>query len=428
MTIAAADLYRTPNALAPHYSRFDVANRLLLTGHSHQAWPDRAFDGQMQAWLDAARYVDEKWEQAFARADRVRLGYARLLDDVGGSRGSITLAESTHELLVRLLSALPLRERPRLVTTTAEFHTIRRQLDRLEEEGIEIVRIDADPVPDLAARLAAAVDDRTAAILVSSVFFLSARIVPGLGEVMAACRRVGAELVVDVYHHLNVVPFSLRAEGLEEAYVVGGGYKYCQLGEGNAFLRVPRDCKLRPVITGWFSEFSAIATAGGQRATPYGTGADRFAGATYDPTSNYRAAAVFDFFDEHALPPTLLREVSQHQVGLLAAGFDALDLDPALVDRDRDVDLSEIGGFLALRSPRAGDLCAGLRERGVMADYRGDVLRLGPAPYLSDAQLEDAVAALGESAAAAGRSATLGRSATTLSGDAEVVDAGAARR
>jgi selenocysteine lyase/cysteine desulfurase len=428
MTITAADLYRTPNALAPHYSRFDVANRLLLTGHSHQAWPDRAFDGQMQAWLGAARYVDEKWEQAFARADRVRLGYARLLDDVGGSRGSITLAESTHELLVRLLSALPLRERPRLVTTTAEFHTIRRQLDRLEEEGIEIVRIDADPVPDLAARLAAAVDDRTAAILVSSVFFLSARIVPGLGEVMAACRRVGAELVVDVYHHLNVVPFSLRAEGLEEAYVVGGGYKYCQLGEGNAFLRVPRDCKLRPVITGWFSEFSAIATAGGQRATPYGTGADRFAGATYDPTSNYRAAAVFDFFDEHALPPTLLREVSQHQVGLLAAGFDALDLDPALVDRDRDVDLSEIGGFLALRSPRAGDLCAGLRERGVMADYRGDVLRLGPAPYLSDAQLEDAVAALGESAAAAGRSATLGRSATTLRGDAGVVDAGAARR
>jgi hypothetical protein len=74
-----ADLYRAPNALAPHYSRFDVSNRLLLTGHSHQAWPDRALDGQLQAWLDAARYVDEKWEHAFARADRVRLGYARRL-------------------------------------------------------------------------------------------------------------------------------------------------------------------------------------------------------------------------------------------------------------------------------------------------------------------------------------------------------------
>lgn len=392
-------------ALAPQYSRFDVANRLLLTGHSHQAWPDRAFEGQLQAWLDAARYVDEKWEQAFARAERVRRGYARLLDEsardgepFAGAAGSITLAESTHELLVRLLSALPLRERPRLVTTTAEFHTIRRQLERLEEEGIEVVRVEAEPVAELAPRLAAEVDDRTAAVLVSSVFFLSARIVPGLGEVMAACRRVGAELVVDVYHHLNVVPFSLRAEGLEDAYIVGGGYKYCQLGEGNAFLRVPADCKLRPVITGWFSEFSAIATAGGQRATPYGTGADRFAGATYDPTSNYRAAEVFDFFEEQGLTPALLREISQHQVGLLTARFDALDLDPALITRDRDVELAEIAGFLALRSPRAGELCALLRERGVMADYRGTVLRLGPAPYLSDSQLEDAIAALGGSA------------------------------
>jgi kynureninase len=32
----------------------------------------------------------------------------------------------------------------------------------------------------------------------------------------------------------------------------------------------------------------------------------------------------------------------------------------------------------------------------VLADARGDLLRLGPAPYLRDDQLRDAVAALGE--------------------------------
>jgi kynureninase len=73
-------LCASPNELAPHYDRFDVANRLLLTGHSHQAWPDVAFDAQLQAWTDAATYVDDKWEHAFARADRVRAGYARLLN------------------------------------------------------------------------------------------------------------------------------------------------------------------------------------------------------------------------------------------------------------------------------------------------------------------------------------------------------------
>ena len=135
-----ASLYASPNALAPHYSRFRVAERLLLTGHSHQAWPDCGFDGQTQAWLDAAQYADDKWEHAFAQADRVRAGFARLLGD---ERGDIALGANTHELIVRLLSALPLRQRPRLVTTDGEFHSIRRQLDRLEEEGLAIVRVPA---------------------------------------------------------------------------------------------------------------------------------------------------------------------------------------------------------------------------------------------------------------------------------------------
>ena len=35
---------------------------------------------------------------------------------------------------------------------------------------------------------------------------------------------------------------------------------------------------------------------------------------------------------------------------------------------------------------------------GVWTDARGEVLRLGPAPYLSDTQLQDAIALLGEAA------------------------------
>jgi kynureninase len=372
-----------------------VADRLLLTGHSHQAWPDRGFDAQAAAWLDAARYVDDKWDRAFAQADRVREGFARLLGDEGGG---IALGSSTHELLVRLLSALPLRVRPRLVTTDGEFHTIRRQLDRLAEEGLAVVRVSEVPLGSLAARLAAAVDDRTALVLVSAVFFDTGRIALGLAEVAAACRRHGANLLVDAYHALNVVPFSVKAADLGDAFVVGGGYKYCQLGEGNCFLRIPPETDLRPVVTGWFSEFTALAERQMPGKVPYGERGDAFAGATYDPTSHYRAAAVFQFFRERALTPELLREVSQHQVGVLAAAFDALDLDPETISRDRDVPLSEIGGFLALRSPAAISLARALRVRGVLTDARGEVLRLGPAPYLSDRQLGDAVGLLGEAA------------------------------
>ncbi len=393
-TPTLADLQRTPNALAPHYSRFRVADRLLLTGHSHQAWPDVGLAGQLEAWTDAAELADGKWARAEEKAERVRRGFARLLGD---RVGCIALGQNTHELVLRFLSALPLRERPRLVTTDGEFHTLRRQLDRLAEEGVlEVVKVSARPAAAVAERLAAATDDRTAAVLASSVLYADARRVPELGRVLERCRRVGAELLVDAYHHLDVVPFSLERDGLQDAFVVGGGYKYCQLGEGNCFLRVPPGREaMRPALTGWFSEFARLSEPA-PGAVPYGEGAARWAGATYDPTSHYRAARVFDFFETQGLTPEFLHEVSRHQVGLLAARFDALDLDPSAIGRDRSVPLEAVGGFLALRAPRAGALRERLRARGVLADHRGDLLRLGPAPYLSDAQLGAAMEALGE--------------------------------
>jgi len=385
-------LYASPNALAPSYSRFRVASRLLLTGHSHQAWPDRSRDGQLRAWDDAAEAVDAKWERAFAMAERVRRGFAGMLGDEGGA---YALGASTHELVVRFLSALPLAARGKLLTTDGEFHTLRRQLDRLSEEGIEVVKVPAHPASEVAERLARAVDDRTAAVLVSAVLFGSGAIVPGLDRVASAAERAGAALLVDVYHAANVLPFPLGELGLAGAYAVGGGYKYCQMGEGNCFLRVPEGVELRPVVTGWYAEFAALS-APPEGGVGYPPGAARWAGATYDPTSHYRAAAVLDFFAERGLGVGLLRAVSQHQVGLLIELFDALDLPEALVARDRALPLAETGGFLALTSPVAGDRSRRLAGRGVATDHRGDVLRLGPAPYLADDQLREAMAILGE--------------------------------
>jgi len=382
--------------LAEHYARFRVSDRTLLTGHSHQAWPDVAFEAQQQAWLDAAQQVDDKWALAEAQAQLVREGFASLLGD---RPANIALGQSTHELVTRWLSALPLRHRPRIVSTDGEFHSLRRQLDRLAEEGLTIVKLPARPVDTLAARLAAASDDRTACVMVSSVLFDTAEIVPDLGRVATACAAAGARLLVDAYHHLNVVPFDIGSLGLADAFVTGGGYKYCQLGEGNAFLRVPPDTRLRPVLTGWFAEFSELEQAGqgGGRAgaVRYGAGAAAFAGATYDPTSNYRAAAVFGFHRAQGLTPARLRAMSRHQVGLLESRFQRLDVDPRRA-RVEPMPDERRGGFLAIRTDRAQTLTRRLKQRGIWTDARGDILRLGPAPYMTDTQIEDAVAALGE--------------------------------
>ena len=383
-------------ALAEHYSRFRVSERLLLSGHSHQAWPDVAREGQLEAYDDAAREVDEKWPAAMAKAERVRDGFRLWLDDPDAE---IALGPNTHTLVIRFLSALDLRGRPRLVSTDGEFHTLRRQLGRFREAGLNVVQVPARPSATLAERLASEVDGRTAAVLVSAVLFEDSAVVGGLPELLGACRERGSELLVDAYHALG--PVRLTIGSLQDAWVVGGGYKYLQLGEGNCFLRLPPQAEeMRPVVTGWFAEFAELAADSRNREVGYGRGADRFAGSTYDPTSHYRAARVMDFFAEHDLTPETLPVSYREQVARLAEGFDALGLPDEVITRDREN--LDAGGFLALRAPDAEALQRGLAARGVLTDSRGFYLRLGPAPYLTDGQLDAAIEHLGSVARSVG--------------------------
>ena len=94
-------------------------------------------------------------------------------------------------------------------------------------------------------------DNKTSAVMISRVYFQSGLINPHLRDIAKICREHGVPLVIDDYHGTNVVPLSIRDEGLEDTFILIGGYKYLQWGEANCFLRFPKDCTLRPVITGW---------------------------------------------------------------------------------------------------------------------------------------------------------------------------------
>jgi len=337
--------------------------------------------------------VDDKWPAAFAAADAVRTYVATC---IGAEPAQIALAPNTHDLVVRWLSALPLLQRPKIVTTDAEFHSLRRQLARFGEAGLEIVQVPAAPACDVGWRLAQCIDARTSAVAISLVFYTTGEIAQGLRALADRCRELGAELLIDAYHALNVLPVDLFALGIEHAYVTGGGYKYMQLGEGNAFLRLPPECALRPLLTGWWAEWRQTGSTPGDGPVFYPDGPDRFAGATYDPTSHYRAAEVLDFFARESLTPEFLAEVNRHQRRLLTERFDALDLDPRRVRRDLGVGSDAATGFVSLIAPDATRISTQLRARGVGCDARGDRLRFGPAPYHCDTQLCDAIDQLGE--------------------------------
>jgi kynureninase len=373
--------------LRSHYTSFLRPGRVLLTGHSHQAWPDVARATLVECFDDAALHVDDKWGAAFAAADEVREALAATL---GGRARDYALDGNTHSLVTRFLSALPLARRRHLVSTAGEFHTLHRQLRRLAEEGVRVTFVDPAPVDTLAARLAAAVTADTAAVLCSSVLFETSSVVPGLGELAAHCRARAVPLLIDAYHHFVALPFERAALG-DEVFVLGGGYKYAQWGEGVCFLGVPPGCDLRPVLTGWFADFAHLADRRTDAPVQYGAdGADRFAGATYDPVSHYRARAVARFFAAQGLTPAALRERSLELTGQIFAWADRLGLDVATprVEARR-------GAFVSVRVPDAGAAAAALAAQGIHTDSRGDLLRLGPAPYTTTEEIDRAMEALG---------------------------------
>jgi len=388
------DLFSNKNKIAQFYSEFKVEDRILLTGHSHQAWPDCAFNGMKRYWIDSSEFVDNKWEFAFKKADRVRSGFAKL---TGTNSEEIVLGQNTHELLLRLLSSIDLVNRPKIITTDSEFHTARRQFDKLAEiRLIELIKLNAEPVESLSERISKIVDEKTSVVMVSKVFFNNANILENIEIIYKQCNLHGAYLILDVYHALNAIPFSVINEFIPNAFLIGGGYKYCQLGEGNCFLRIPPDCKLKPAITGWFSEFTALADKTKKYSVIYGEGHWAFAGSTYDPVSHYRACEVFDFFEEHNLIPEFLRQVSRIQIDFLASEFDSYDLPQHIIKRDTCLPLDKSGGFLVLKTEYANIITNKLHQRNILVDYRGNNLRLGPAPYLNKSQLSEGMATLAE--------------------------------
>jgi len=358
-----------------YFSRFDQAapGRLHFAAHSHHPWPDASFDGHAQAWADAARLADLKWDRVFGEiVPRAQAHIARQLS-LPDPR-AIAFAPSTHELLMRLLSCLP--QPVRVLTTDGEFHSFSRQMKRLEEEQLaRVTRVPVEPYADFAQRFAqAAQPGGFDLVYVSQVFYNTGFRVTDLRPLVAAVKDEKTLVVVDGYHGFMAVPTDLSALAARIFYIAGG-YKYAMAGEGTCFMHCPPGYALRPRDTGWFASFGTLAQAQSVAAVPYAGGGGRFLGATFDPTAVYRFVAVQDWLQSIGASVAAIRaHVENLQQRFLdqRRRTDALPgaelLPPADTPR---------GNFLVFRDPGAPHLHDRLIKAAAVVDCRDDRLRVG---------------------------------------------------
>jgi selenocysteine lyase/cysteine desulfurase len=371
------------------FSRSLTANpeRLHFAAHSHHLWPDASFDGQVEAWNDAARLADTKWDKVLDEVWPEAQGHVAA--ELGtGMADAIVFASSTHDFLVRLVTAAPRREPGplRVLTTDGEFHSARRQFARWAEAGwIALDQVAAEPFDDLSDRfLAAAQAGEHDFILVSQVLFGSGRIFDRIEELAALARPGGPWIVLDGYHAFMALDHPFSGPAGSSAFYLGGGYKYAMSGEGCAFLHSPPGYGERPPVTGWFAEFEDLTLAPGQ--VGYAKDARRFMGATFDPSALYRFNAVQRMLRDNQLTTAV---VAEHSRALQAQLLDGIAETP-LGEADL---LNPLGGgpharFLAFRGARAQDWYLQLKAHDCITDVRGDVLRIGFGLYQDEPDVD----------------------------------------
>ncbi len=371
----------------------DSGAPLHVAAHSHHPWPDASFEGQQEAWRDAARLLDHKWDHVFAQVIPAAQGHiARHLKLPDPA--SLAFGPNTHSFVLRLLSCFPAGKPVRILTTASEFMSFSRQIARLEEEGLALVtRVPTEPFETLTTRFAAAAaQGGHNLVFLSQVFFDSGYAQADLKAIVDAVRDPETFLVIDGYHGFMAVPTDLGAIA-GRAFYLAGGYKYAMAGEGVCFLHCPPGYGLRPRDTGWYAGFAALE--GGGNDVPYAADGSRFLGATFDVSGLYRFNSVQDWTVGAGWTVAKMlahvREIERVFLSAIDGTNGPLHSRQLLVS-----DVAQRGRFLAFRTAEAATIVASLAAKNIIADHRGDRIRIGFSIYHApeDAyRLADALAA-----------------------------------
>jgi kynureninase len=304
------------------------------------------------------------YELWLGRLDELRGRVAQLWN---AGTDEIALLPSVSAALSAVSTAVDFSRRNRVVVAELDFPTQIYQW--MVKPGVEVVRVPSDDGVGIpAARWAEYIDDRTALVVTSHVFY-STGYIQDVAAIAATARAAGALMVVDGYHAPGQFPVDPRALGAD--IYAGGPLKWLLGGPGIAFLWVRRErlASLEPTVVSWFGardqfEFQADRFQ-------FREDARRFELGTPALPTMYTALGGLEIILE--VGPQRIRErnaVLTDDLIDLASGAGLETRVAATAERR--------SAIVCVRSRGSGAAVEHLAERGIIVDRRGSYVRISP--------------------------------------------------
>jgi kynureninase len=310
----------------------------------------------------------------------------KLAQIINAKPAEIALAPNVSSALAAIGTALDYSQRRRVVVSEMDFPTLTYQWLAKERLGVEVVfATSADRISVAPERVIEAIDDHTALVAISRVFYTSGYI-QDLPPIIAAAHRHGALVLVDDYQGTGQIPIDVHALGVD--ILVTGTLKWLMGGPGLAFLYVREDLvpQLQPTVTGWFGHREQFAFD--NRRFTYRDDAARLETGTPALPTVFLASGGLDIVREIGV--ARIRERTQFLTAdLIARAQEHGWAVRSPTDPERRASIV----MLQLDHPEA--IVERLIERDIIVDHRPGLVRVSPYFYNTveeQAQLVDEVA------------------------------------
>jgi len=361
-----------------------LARRNYLNSCSLGALSHRALARVAQFHEEWHTYGASAWYEIWmSRLAELRTRVAALIN---ATDAEIGLAASISAGLATVGSAIDYGRRPRVVVAGLDFPTLAYAW--LQRPDVEVVHVPSDDGFTIdPARFAEIVDERTAVLATSHVYFTTGAI-QALRPLANIAHRHGALFLVDAYQSGGQVPIDVRRDDID--ILLAGPLKWLLGGPGLAYVYVREALieELRPRVTGWFAAADQF-DFDGTRFEPR-PDARRFELGTPSLPTVHAALGGQSIIDEIGVPAICARNAALTKVlleRLAQAGFAVRG--PAAPDQSRSAII-----MIAHDDPKHA--VARLAERDIIVDSRPGFVRVSPHFYNTEDEAEQFVHALHE--------------------------------